>query len=185
MLRATELAHLVIRHTLQPGDWVVDATVGNGYDTLRLAQCVGPTGRVFGFDIQEAALAAAAERLTGLNQVTLFHSSHEHLVECLPDAARGRLKGVMFNLGYLPGSTKNIITTPAITISALQQALTHLAVGGRITIVLYPGHAGGIDEAAAVRAFAKTLPDTFAASHGTRLNTTRSVPELLVIERLT
>ena len=66
MLRATEFAHLLMRQSIKPGDWVVDATVGNGHDTLLLAKLVGPTGRVIGFDVQEAALAAATARVDGM-----------------------------------------------------------------------------------------------------------------------
>ena len=95
MLRATELAHLVLRQVLVPGAYVVDATVGNGHDTLLLAQHVGSSGQVFGFDVQQSALAAAALRLQGLPQVTLFHSGHERLAERLPPEAKDRLAAVM------------------------------------------------------------------------------------------
>ena len=37
--------HDLVRRVLRPGDVAVDATVGNGQDTLFLAECVGPTGR--------------------------------------------------------------------------------------------------------------------------------------------
>jgi ubiquinone/menaquinone biosynthesis C-methylase UbiE len=84
MLRATELAHLLMRQSLKPGDWVVDATVGNGHDTLLLAELVGSSGCVIGFDVQEVALAAATERVDGLPQVKLIHAGHENLAEHLP-----------------------------------------------------------------------------------------------------
>lgn len=40
----------VLRQVVQPGDTVVDATLGNGHDTLMLCELVGETGRVIGFD---------------------------------------------------------------------------------------------------------------------------------------
>jgi ubiquinone/menaquinone biosynthesis C-methylase UbiE len=37
---------------LRPGDVAVDATCGNGHDTLFMAQCVGPSGCVHAVDVQ-------------------------------------------------------------------------------------------------------------------------------------
>jgi predicted methyltransferase len=184
-MRAIELAHLLVQQTLKSGDWVVDATTGNGHDTLWLAPCVGTLGRVYGFDVQEAALASAAQRVLGLPQVTLIHSGHETLAAQLPPEARGRIAAVMFNLGFLPGASKAVTTKTDTTLAALGQALDFLAVGGRITLVLYPGHPGGDEEAAAVRAYARRLPATYAASHYARVNSRKPAPELVHIERLT
>jgi predicted methyltransferase len=183
MLLAIDMAQLLLRQTLKPGDWVVDATIGNGHDTLWLAQTVGPTGRVFGFDVQAEAVAATAQRVLGLSQVTLFHAGHEQMAERLPAAAKGKLAAVMFNLGFLPGGDKAVITRSDTTLAALEQAVDLLAVGGLITLILYPGHPGGLEEAAALRAWAQQLPGTFAASSCTRLNPSKTAPELLLIER--
>ena len=48
--------HLYVKKIVQPGDVVIDATTGNGYDTCFLANLVGKNGLVFGFDIQEQAI---------------------------------------------------------------------------------------------------------------------------------
>ncbi len=183
MLRATELAHLMLRRCVRPGDWVVDATAGNGHDTLFLAGLVGPEGRVFGFDVQEAALAAAAERIGGLSRVTLIHAGHEEMSRRLPPEARGRLAAVMFNLGYLPGGTRDIATRPDTTLAALDQALAGLRPGGAVTLVLYSGHQGGAEEAAAVRDHAAGLPADYCVARFVRLNAVDAAPELVVIER--
>jgi predicted methyltransferase len=184
MLRLTDHAHLLLRHTVKPGAWVIDATVGNGHDTLFLADLVGPQGRVFGFDIQQQALAVAAQRLTGLPQVTLIHAGHEHLAERLPAGTKGRIGAAMFNLGYLPGAEKELITRAQTTLPALDQALDALAAGGLVTLMLYSAHDGGADEAAHVRAHVERLPPAFAATRTARLDTGTAAPELLVIERL-
>jgi SAM-dependent methyltransferase len=184
MLRAIEMAHLVLRQTLRPGDWAVDATFGNGHDALWLAQIVGPSGRVFGFDVQAAALAKAAQRVERLPQVALFHAGHEHLAEHLPADAKGRLAAVMFNLGFLPGADKSVITRAATTLEALDQALSYLAIGGHITLVLYPGHDGGAEETKAVRTRAQQLPSAFITARYDWINTLRPSPELVVIERV-
>jgi predicted methyltransferase len=184
MPHATELAHRILRPAIAPGAWVVDATVGNGHDTQFLAACVGPTGRVFGFDVQAHALAATADRVQGLSQVTLIHAGHEELHARLPAEAKGRLAAVMFNLGYLPGASKDVTTKTETTLAALSQALELLGVGGIVTMVLYPGHPSGREEAAALRDAAHRLPTSFAASITERLNAVSAAPQLLIIERL-
>ena len=184
MLRATEFAHLLMRQSLKPGDWVVDATVGNGHDTLVLAELVGSAGCVIGFDVQEVALAAATECVEGLPQVKLIHAGHENLTEHLPVDRHERLAAVMFNLGYLPGASKEIMTRAATTLVALKQALTHLKIHGLVTLVLYPGHPGGEEEAEAVRSYAQQLPQAFAVTGYARINSLSPAPELIVIEHL-
>lgn len=184
MMRATELAHLLMRQVLKPGDLVVDATVGNGHDTLLLAGLVGASGRVFGFDVQAAAIAETASRAADLPQVTLIRDGHETMAQHLPPDCRGRLTAVMFNLGYLPGAPRAVITRTETTLSALGQALDWLAVKGLVTLVLYPGHPGGAEEAGAVRSHAQHLPGRFAATHHARINSQGPAPELIVIERL-
>lgn len=182
MLRATEMAQLLLRQKLKTGDVVVDATVGNGHDTLFLADLVGPSGRVIGFDVQQAALDQAAALLGERSNVRLVHAGHERLAEHLADDDL-RLAAVMFNLGYLPGADKAVTTGAATTLAALQQALTRLAIGGLVTLVLYPGHAGGAEEAEAVLAFVDGLEADFAVSRYHRVNAVRPAPELLVVER--
>jgi predicted methyltransferase len=184
MLLATELAHLLLRQSLRPGDWAVDATVGNGHDTRFLADCVGETGRVFGFDVQAAALARATERTAGLPQVTLFQQGHEQMATRLPPDAKGRLAAVMFNLGYLPGADRDIVTRAATTLAALAQALDLIAVRGQISVIVYTGHPGGDPEAEAVRAYAQALQHPFAVTRSSRFNARRPAPELLLIERV-
>lgn len=184
MLRATELAHFLMRQSLKPGDWAIDATVGNGHDTLILAELVGSSGRVIGFDVQDAALATAAKRVEGMPQVKLVHAGHENLNEHLPADRHRSLAAVMFNLGYLPGAPREIMTRSKTTLAALRQALTHLKVHGLVTLILYPGHPGGEEEAEAVRSFARQLSQAFAVTGYARINSLRPAPELIVIERL-
>ena len=54
--KLTEMIHEILRPIIKPGDLVVDATLGNGFDTLFLAKAVGPQGKVIGFYIQECAI---------------------------------------------------------------------------------------------------------------------------------
>lgn len=147
--RLTITAHRLVSEVLTPGSIAVDATTGNGYDTLFLARTVGPTGHVFGFDIQRNALTNTEQRLIAaglMQQTTLFHEGHEMMKEFLPSHYRGRVMAIMFNLGYLPGSDKRVTTTAENTIQALAAGLDLLAEGGIISILSYRHHEGGEEE---------------------------------------
>ena len=49
-------AHFISEH-VKEGDLCIDATMGNGNDTLLLSRLCGEKGHVLAFDIQEIALA--------------------------------------------------------------------------------------------------------------------------------
>lgn len=183
-MRITDIAHLCLAPVLRSGDWAIDATVGNGRDTLFLAERVGPDGRVFGFDIQAGALSAAQRRLGMRENVTLLHASHADMLRQLPADAAGRIAAIMFNLGYLPGGDKTVITTAATTIAALDVSLALLRGGGRLSAVVYPGHDGGAAETVAVRHFMSTRPAAYAVFHAERLTTASGAPEVFIVERL-
>lgn len=147
--RILPFARTLLQKAVSPGDVAVDATLGNGYDTLFLANLVGPNGRVYGFDIQEEALAASKHRLAEhnlLDRVTFFHKGHEHILESIPPVHHGKISGAVFNLGYLPGGDKSIVTKPKTTISAIEQLLEIMAPEGIIVVVIYHGHREGAVE---------------------------------------
>lgn len=146
--RQTDRAHRLVRERVRAGDVVVDATVGNGHDTVFLAGLVGETGTVIGFDVQEAALAKTRGRVPVAlrNAVELHGLGHERMTEVVQTP----VKAVMCNLGYLPGGDKALITQAETTVSALRQALALLAPGGIVTVVVYTGHEGAREEADAV-----------------------------------
>ena len=147
-MRPLNLAHQLIKDVLTADDLAIDATCGNGHDTLFLAQ---RARHVYAFDIQPSAMASTRTRLAEHNlahRVTLINSCHSHMSDIM--SQRSNVKAAMFNLGYLPGSDKSIITTPETTIMALNTCLELLATGGLITIMVYPRHDGGRAEADAI-----------------------------------
>lgn len=157
----TTLVHERLAAHLAPGDLAVDATAGNGHDTVFLAHAVGPTGHVHAFDIQPQAIDATARRLGahGVDAtVTLHTEGHERMADVLGAKAHGRVKAVTFNLGYLPGAPKTIVTRPATTTAALGSARTLLAPDGIVSVLVYRGHAGALDEAHAVRTWIEGGP---------------------------
>lgn len=178
--RATQLAHEMVRSCLSAGDTAIDATAGNGHDTLFLAECVGTNGRVHAFDIQAEAIQQTAERCAGLSQVSLHHTGHENVGGYITQP----IQVAMFNLGYLPKGDKSKITLPETTTAALECCLRLLSPGGRITIVLYSGHTGGEEEAKGVIKLVEMLDQQqFTAAHYHFLNQAHTPPELVVIER--
>lgn len=156
-----EMAHEAAGKVLVGGDLAVDATLGNGCDAVHLALCVGPRGRVIGFDVQAEAIAASRARLgsAGLvDRVVLLAESHERVAARASELGEGRpLRVVMFNLGYRPGGSHAIVTEAGTTVAALEAAFSELATPGLITVVSYVGHAGGRAEHEAVRRWAGGL----------------------------
>ncbi|NLT94645.1 MAG: methyltransferase domain-containing protein [Clostridia bacterium] len=149
-------AQNLLNNVILSGDCVIDATVGNGNDTLFLAQKVGEKGKVYGFDVQLAAIQNTASLLEqhGLaEQVQLIHDGHQNMLKYV----NRPVKAVMFNLGYLPQSDHKIITLPETTIEALRQSTQLLQTGGVITVIVYQGHSGGEREGEEVALFLKKL----------------------------
>lgn len=153
---AVRWARAFIFPALGQGSRAVDATAGNGYDTLFLAGCVGSGGRVYSLDIQEEALENTRQRVSeaGLSGRVIIipggHQDMEKLVEEPVDA-------VMFNLGYLPGSDRSVITRPDTTREALRAAIGILRPGGRISVVAYTGHPGSREESGEVSSLLAAL----------------------------
>lgn len=169
-----------------PNPVVVDATLGNGNDTLFLAQEVGMSGKVFGFDIQSLAIEKTTHRLKEqglLNRVSLFQAGHEHWEQHIPLEHKHQIQAVIFNLGYLPHGDKTIITKPITTLQAIQHACEWLSPGGIITIALYTGHEGGQDEADHVVSFVSQLPSKQFQVMWQRVLNRMQAPSLIVIEK--
>jgi predicted O-methyltransferase YrrM len=189
MLRAVDYSHSLLREHLFRGDVAIDATAGNGHDTHFLAQLTGPEGMVYAFDVQTAAIESTRKLLErwGVppDSVQLVHGGHETMEAVIAPSHHGQVGAVIFNLGYLPGSDKTVVTVPATTLAAMDAALRLLRPGGLVIAVLYTGHPGGPEEAEAVRAFAAALPaDSHHAVEYRTLNTKAAAPSVLVMEKL-
>jgi len=147
-MRLTEVAQHWLAEIIQEGDVVVDTTLGNGFDALFLAQKIGEAGVLFAFDVQTQAIETSQALLADEPcQQYLLLTGHETMKANIPQHFHGNIKAMMFNLGWLPNSDKSIITQADTTITALEQSLDLLTKQGRMTVMVYPGHQGGDDEA--------------------------------------
>ncbi len=138
---------------LTAGAIAVDATCGNGFDTLFLAEQVGSSGLVYGVDIQSRAIETVRTKLLAagtLPQCRLVFGSHSQLNAIIEPDHAGVVSVVMFNLGYLPLGDKTLVTKPETTLAGLEQALKMLRPGGFLSILAYPGHPGGQEESRCV-----------------------------------
>ncbi len=171
----TEATQLWLAPYIQGGDQVLDATAGNGGDTVWLADKVGPEGRVWALDCQDIALENTLRRLHEADfqkRCVLVRGDHARIEADLPAEAQTNLAAVIFNLGYLPGSDKRLTTQAVSTLHALDQTSGWLRSGGVLAVVCYPGHPAGAIEADAVT---KWFEDT-AQAINTRLHNIRTGP---------
>ena len=179
MKRPLEMAHDFLAQVITQEDIVVDATMGNGHDTLFLAKLAK---QVYAFDIQEQALEKTSQRLqeADLTNVELILQGHETVDQFVRE-----VKAAIFNLGYLPSADKSIITQPQTTLDALDKLCHMLVKGGRIAIMIYYGHEGGDIERDAVMDFVSHLPqEEYTAAIYRTLNQINNPPFLVMIEKL-
>lgn len=173
-----------IQQEVNTGEICIDATVGNGNDTLFLAELVGHSGKVYGFDIQTTAIEKARQKLAEnglLERVYLIHDSHAHMGNYLKP---NTVKAVMFNLGYLPGGDHSLITLPESTLQAVNAALYLIKQDGLITIVCYRGHSGAISEFKALNDYLTKLnPDSYNVLRIDLINRIKSPPVLFVVSK--
>lgn len=167
-----DLAHLVWNSLLQRGDIAIDATCGNGLDSLFIAQRIldleqqqrlgksdfegQPSVRLHCIDIQASAIETTRRRLENAgyrNQIKYHHCSHELLP---PEVEPESVSLATYNLGYLPASNKQVITLPHSTISSLSASAKLIRVGGVLSVTSYRGHPGGLEETDAVEEFARS-----------------------------
>lgn len=153
----TEWCARFIREQVMEGDICIDATMGNGSDTLLLSCLCGKTGHVFAFDIQEQALVSTKTKLQQENapeNYTLIHASHTEMQQY---AEKESVSCIVFNFGYLPGGDHKLATTKETSIPAMEQALSLLKKEGILSLCIYSGGDSGFEERDAVLAWLKTL----------------------------
>lgn len=156
------LAQNYWKEHLRPQAIVIDATCGNGQDTLILARLTlkQEGGLLIGLDIQETALRKTQEMLessegTDVFQKTLFERRCHSEIDQIPLPHAPDL--IVYNLGYLPGGDKSITTKTQTTLVSLHKATKLLSERGALSVMCYPGHEEGKQEEEAILAWARAL----------------------------
>ena len=178
------LARDALLRAVKEGDAVVDATMGNGHDTLFLAEQVGSSGRVYAFDIQQKAVESTGLLLRehGMSdRVSLFCRSHSVMAETVPE----KVSAVVFNLGWLPGGDHSVTTRCESTEKAVLSALELLLPGGIVTVCVYPGHPEGEQERVMLTALLAALSNRqYNVLHQRFLNAGEGAPECFIVQKI-
>lgn len=183
IVNAVTMAHQFIHPKLSTANLVIDATAGNGYDTLFLAENTPKEAAVVSFDIQDEALVKTESLLTKrglLHKVRLILDSHAHITNYINQP----IDAAMFNLGYLPGGNHAISTCPGTTLQALTFLLQCLKTKGIITIAAYPGYEHGKLECQKVHEFLTNLNQkAFTVGCWSMINQKNNPPVLYIIQK--
>lgn len=153
----TYWCHSIIKSQAESGGTYIDATMGNGHDTLFLCQMAGDKGSVWAFDIQKQALEATkvllAEHGYGKN-AHLIKDGHENMDRYLaPQTA----DVICFNFGYLPGGDHAIATKAQTSVTAVRKGLEILKSGGMMSLCIYSGGDTGFEEKERILEYVKGL----------------------------
>ena len=153
----TEWCLRFIRDHVKEGDICIDATAGNGNDTLALCELVGQNGKVIAFDIQEQAIKNTQKRLEEhgvLDRAEVILESHINMAKY---AEADSVSCITFNFGYLPGGDHNLATRKDSSIAAIHEGLRLLKKGGMMSLCIYSGGDSGFEERDAILEELKTL----------------------------
>lgn len=181
-----QISHILLKECLNTAKTIVDATAGNGNDTLFLAQNAKKNAEIYAFDIQPQALCHAKEKLCAFcprNDINVhfIQASHDKADEYVQD----NIDLAVFNLGYLPGGDHTITTKCETTLKALQIMVHKLSVGGHIAVVVYPGHDEGLKESRIIKDFAASLAKKyFTVGWYQMINHNNNAPALCWIEKV-
>jgi len=172
-----------IKKTLKEDSIVIDATMGNGHDTLFLRKQLNDDGFIYGFDIQKAAIERTKDRLVQNNcydHVKLIHDSHENFKKYI----EAPVDLILYNLGYLPKGDKSITTESDQTLKSVKEGMGLLRSGGVIIITVYPGHLPGALELEVLSDYLKTINQKkYAVMKVDFFNYKNKPPVVFMIER--
>ena len=151
------IAKNIIKDNVNENSTIIDATAGNGNDTLFFKNIIKDTGKIYCFDIQKKAIENTKTKLLdngfGLENVILINDSHDTVDKYIDE----EIDFVIYNLGYLPGGNHSIITTSETTIKSIEKCIRYLKKFGKIIIVGYIGHMGGKLEIESIHKYLSNL----------------------------
>lgn len=177
-----DIQNLIIKTYLSDVKVAIDATLGNGKDTINMLEMFGSEVKIYAFDIQQQALDSAKSAIKPEyhKNVVFINDSHEYIDNYVTE----KPELITFNLGYLPKSDHVIKTQSYTTLIALDKAVKMLKPGGLITIMFYVGH-DNAREYNNLSEFVRILnPSTFKAIHINPVNQDQNAPKLVIIQKL-
>ncbi len=182
---AISFSHTIWKNILAPGAYTIDATCGNGQDTLFLSQLAlsETSGKLIALDIQPKAIENTKNLLKTnlkekiLQNISLINSCHSQIDLHCPKGA----DLIVYNLGYLPGADKTITTQSETTIISLQKSLALLKKGAHLSVTCYPGHKEGQIESSKVLYWAKNLGPEYVCCEHRWINRSEKSPFIILI----
>ncbi|MCH9632110.1 MAG: hypothetical protein S4CHLAM6_04340 [Chlamydiae bacterium] len=179
------LSHAMWKNILVPTAYTIDATCGNGHDTLFLSQLTlsEAGGKLMALDIQPKAIENTKNLLKSnlkekiLQNISLISSCHSQIDLHCPKGA----DLIVYNLGYLPGASKTITTQTETTIISLQKSLSLLKKEGHLSVTCYPGHEEGQIESSKVLHWAKSLGAEYICCQHQWINRSEKSPFIIMI----
>ena len=153
----TEWCHHFIGGHVLEGDICIDATAGNGHDTLLLAELVGASGSVIAFDIQEQAVQETKRKIDACGyaeRTEVVLDSHVHMGAY---AKENTVSCITFNFGYLPGGDHTLATKADTSVQAIEEGLRLLKKDGLMSLCIYSGGDSGFEEKERILAYLKEL----------------------------
>jgi len=184
LTQLTEVNSLFLAQYVSFGDTVIDGTMGNGIDSLKLIRLIGDEGKLYSFDIQREAVNRTEKLLIRekINKdcFVLINDSHENIYRYVSVP----ISAAVFNLGYLPEGDHSITTESRSTLIALKSCLNLLKKNGIISIMLYEGHLKGSHEKKTLLEFARNLDkQKYHTLYLNMINQKKQPPSLLFITR--
>jgi len=146
----TEMTHILLSHHLTEDMVAIDATVGQGFDTIFLAQ---HCKKVYAFDIQPQALEIAKGKVDDTCcEIEWILDSHANMTRYVHES----IDVIVFNFGYFPTGDHTITTMTDSSLSAVHLALSLLKKDGWLVLCFYPGHPEGKKEMDAILEYLHT-----------------------------
>lgn len=180
--KIVDFVHMMIKNSYEDKKDLtfVDATAGNGFDTIFLCK-LSKDNFVYAFDIQEKAVNNTEKLLKQNNCINykVILDSHENIDNYIEE----NIDVCLFNLGYLPQSDKIVKTNYVSTIKAIDIVINKLSLCGKIFICAYRLHDEGYESCKVLNYISKLDNNKYNVLKISLLNKNNMPPEIYVIER--
>lgn len=195
IVKTTSLVMDIVSSYIAEGDFVMDCTMGNGNDTLSLVKLTGASygaegALVYAFDVQDKALEKTSELLSenGIKDIEskgihLVKDSHVNLAK-YAEAAGRQPSAIVFNLGFMPGQDKSVLTSVDTTMRAMEAALESIMEDGIVSVVTYCGHPEGREEHDKLIEYFSSLPSKrYHVAFFDMINQKKTAPSVFFITK--